>query len=155
VITTIILYCQFSSLDVCKGFSFQRHCNGRGFVVQGLPTDDLSIQNGILVTRATRYPVLIDPQGQGRSWILRREEANQLRVIQLNDKMFRSALEVYDPRCYHYRLFRAGLKLLSSSFSFAASVPSGSPHFLIVFYLSAHINFFSLPQLHPHHPLHS
>lgn len=65
--------------------------------VQGLPTDDLSIQNGILVTRATRYPVLIDPQGQGRAWILRREEANQLRVVQLNDKLFRTALEVPRP----------------------------------------------------------
>jgi dynein heavy chain, axonemal len=61
--------------------------------VEGLPSDDLSVQNGILVTRAVRPPLLIDPQGQGRAWLLKREEAAGLRVARLADKNFRTVLE--------------------------------------------------------------
>jgi dynein heavy chain len=61
--------------------------------IQGLPTDDLSTQNGILALRAARWPLMIDPQGQGRSWIINRETPNGLKVVGFADKMFRFNLE--------------------------------------------------------------
>ena len=41
--------------------------------LQGLPTDILSTQNGILVTRSSRYPLMIDPQAQAINWIRNKE----------------------------------------------------------------------------------
>ena len=61
--------------------------------LEGLPTDGLSIQNGILVPRSSRWPLLIDPQGQAHKWISSREAANDLKVAQLAEKSFRNVLE--------------------------------------------------------------
>ncbi len=48
---------------------------------EGLPPDELSVQNGILTTRASRFPLCVDPQQQAINWIRKKEEANNLKVV--------------------------------------------------------------------------
>ncbi|KAM5191717.1 dynein axonemal heavy chain 10 [Mantella aurantiaca] len=61
---------------------------------EGLPPDELSIQNGILTTRASRFPLCIDPQQQALNWIKRKEERNNLKISSFNDPDFLKQLEM-------------------------------------------------------------
>jgi dynein heavy chain, axonemal len=38
----------------------------RAWTIAGLPTDNLSIENGIIVSKARRWPLMIDPQVSGQ-----------------------------------------------------------------------------------------
>ena len=45
---------------------------------EGLPSDRLSLENASVITRCARYPLIIDPQLQGITWIRQRETPNGL-----------------------------------------------------------------------------
>jgi dynein heavy chain len=61
---------------------------------EGLPADELSIQNGILTTKASRFPLCIDPQQQALNWIKKREAPNNLKISTFNDPDFLKHLEL-------------------------------------------------------------
>lgn len=61
---------------------------------EGLPPDELSVQNGILTVRASRFPLCIDPQEQAISWIRHKEEPYKLKTATFNDIDFLKQLEL-------------------------------------------------------------
>ena len=65
----------------------------RQWNVEGLPGDALSTENGILVTRAKRWPLMIDPQQQANKWLKNMEARSGLRLIKLSDGNFLRTLE--------------------------------------------------------------
>jgi dynein heavy chain len=52
----------------------------RAWLIAGLPNDSFSIENGIVVASARRWPLMIDPQGQANKWVKALEKDNHLQV---------------------------------------------------------------------------
>lgn len=65
----------------------------RAWNIAGLPTDNFSVENGIIISNSRRWPLMIDPQGQANRWIKNKEKANNLHVIKLTDGDFVRTLE--------------------------------------------------------------
>ncbi|GIL46228.1 hypothetical protein Vafri_3260 [Volvox africanus] len=53
----------------------------RQWAIWGLPKDDVSAANGIIVMESTRWPLCIDPQGQANKWIRNMEATRHLLVL--------------------------------------------------------------------------
>eukprot|EP00835_Amoeboradix_gromovi_P001556 NODE_73_length_23464_cov_0.600171.p1 type:complete len:4313 gc:universal NODE_73_length_23464_cov_0.600171:23064-10126(-) len=60
--------------------------------LNGLPNDELSVQNGIITTEGSRYPLIIDPQSQARQWISKKEGKNLI-ITNFSNKYFRNNVE--------------------------------------------------------------
>ena len=52
----------------------------RDWTIHGLPNDAFSIDNGIMVAAARRWPLMIDPQGQANKWVKNMEASHQLQA---------------------------------------------------------------------------
>jgi dynein heavy chain 2 len=64
-------------------------------VSQGLPNDDLTIENSLMVTRSTRTSLIIDPNGGISSWILKKfEDKKGTEIVLSQDKKLQSKLEL-------------------------------------------------------------
>lgn len=60
---------------------------------QGLPTDTVSVENGSILTNSERYPLMIDPQLQGITWIKNKESDKDLQITRLTNKRMIKIIE--------------------------------------------------------------
>ncbi|BFZ17590.1 hypothetical protein BsWGS_20629 [Bradybaena similaris] len=65
----------------------------RAWNIAGLPVDAFSVDNGIIVAKSRRWPLMIDPQGQANKWIKNMEKGNKLSIIKLSDTNYMRILE--------------------------------------------------------------
>ncbi|CAK81423.1 unnamed protein product (macronuclear) [Paramecium tetraurelia] len=63
----------------------------RQWRMNGLPSDQFSIENGIIMNRCQRFPLIIDPQGQGNRFI--RQNEKDIKLVKFTDSDFLRTLE--------------------------------------------------------------
>lgn len=65
----------------------------RTWNIFGLPADNFSVENGIIIYSATRWPLMIDPQGQANKWIKMMEKENKMSIIKLSNENYMSTIQ--------------------------------------------------------------
>ena len=89
--------CKECSIPVDLKFSLERIIGDpttiRSWQIQGLPADSLSTENGIIVVKGSRWPLMIDPQTQANRWIRAKEKINRIQVIKLTETTYLRTLE--------------------------------------------------------------
>jgi dynein heavy chain len=65
----------------------------RSWILAGLPNDAFSIDNGTIISNSSRWPLMIDPQGQANKWVKNMEKSNSLQVVKLTDSDYVRTLE--------------------------------------------------------------
>ncbi len=101
----------------------------REWNIQGLPADSSSTENGVMVSRGKRWPLMIDPQGQANKWVKAMEGGKGLKVLSLTTpdlaRQMESAIQFGQPVLLQDVLEgeRAGGQLLAR-----IALPPAPPH---------------------------
>ncbi|XP_054907024.1 dynein axonemal heavy chain 2 isoform X1 [Poeciliopsis prolifica] len=66
----------------------------RNWNIQGLPSDAFSTENGVIITRGNRWPLIVDPQGQAMKWIKNMEKEAGLKLVDLQTPDYLRVLEL-------------------------------------------------------------
>ena len=65
----------------------------RQWCINGLPTDTVSVDNAIITSICSRWPLMIDPQIQANKWIKNTYKGNNLKVLKFSDPMLLKILQ--------------------------------------------------------------
>jgi dynein heavy chain len=65
----------------------------REWNIDGLPRDELSVENGIIMHESSRWALCIDPQGQANKWIRKMETPRALKVVKLTEDTLLRTME--------------------------------------------------------------
>lgn len=65
----------------------------RSWTIDGLPNDAFSIENAIILDKARRWPLCIDPQGQANKWIKKMEIERKIVVTKFTEGDYLRKLE--------------------------------------------------------------
>ena len=78
-----------------QGLDFADFLVGRAIIrdwnIKGLPTDDFSVENGVMAKKGYRWPLMIDPQSQAYEWTQNMER--KLKVADIKDPKYMAVIE--------------------------------------------------------------
>jgi dynein heavy chain, axonemal len=97
LINTWLAQAEALQIPASKKFSLSRTLGDpvqiREWQNEGLPTDPVSVNNGILVDKCRRWPLMIDPQQQANQWLRKKEEKNGVAIATMRDPNLLRILE--------------------------------------------------------------
>ena len=89
--------CKIEEVPVSESFTLRETLSTavqlRSWAIFGLPADTVSVDNGIMVDRGMRWPLMIDPQSQANTWIKKMEEKQNLTVMRMGENNFLRTVE--------------------------------------------------------------
>lgn len=60
----------------------------RDWIIDGLPSDTVSIENAIFSKEGNRWPFLIDPQNQAFKWLNKSYSQKAKKILKITDSNF-------------------------------------------------------------------